>query len=191
LPISLKKTGATFIAMPGHKGLYGPQGTGILLCREGGEPLLYGGTGTGSLEREMPSVLPDRLEAGTHNVCGIAGLAEGIRYVRRRGRDKILQRERALTALAIRGLSHIEKVRLYTGQNQTGVLSFAVAGRDSEEMAQELGRKGICVRAGLHCAPLAHESGGTAPGGTVRLSLSDRNREEDVYQFLGIFKKMM
>ena len=190
LPLSLKKSGAAFIAMPGHKGLYGPQGTGILLCREPGIPLLYGGTGSHSMDREMPGELPDRLEAGTHNVCGIAGLLEGIRYVRRQGPENILKRERKLTELIARGLSYGKGIRLYRGGEQAGVLSFTVRDRDPEELAGLLAQRAVAVRAGLHCAPLAHQSGGTAPYGTVRISVSDRNREAEVRKFLEICKKI-
>ena len=190
LPIFLRKSGAAFIAMPGHKGLYGPQGTGILLCREGGEPLFHGGTGSRSLDLEMPEDLPDRLEAGTHNVCGIAGLLEGIRYVRRIGPSRILKREQELIGFAARGLSAFPGVRLYRGEGQSGVLSFTVLHRDPEEIAGALARAGVAVRAGLHCAPIAHESGGTAPAGTVRISVSDRNREQEIGQFLKICKKI-
>ncbi len=191
LPVSLKKSGAAFIAMPGHKGLYGPQGTGILLCGDPGRPLIYGGTGSSSMDRTMPEELPDRLEAGTHNVCGIGGLLEGISYVRRQGPERILKREQALTEVVARGLGRIPGVKLYRGPGQTGVLSFTVRDRDPEDIAQRLAQQGIAVRAGLHCAPLAHESGGTAPGGTVRISLSDRNREGELRQFLMICKKIL
>lgn len=191
LEISLEESGAAFIAMPGHKGLYGPQGTGILLCNEPGEPLLYGGTGSHSLEPGMPEELPDRLEAGTHNVCGIAGLLEGIRYVRNRGTGNILLRERHLAEHLSRLLATYKGLRMFRGEGQTGVLSFTVKDRDPEEIAYGLGTMGVAVRAGLHCAPLAHESAGTAPAGTVRISLSDRNREVESVQFFRILKKLL
>ncbi len=190
LPVSLRNSGAAFIAMPGHKGLYGPQGTGILLCNHRGKPLIHGGTGSGSVHRQMPEVLPDRLEAGTHNVCGIAGLLEGLRYVRRIGTENILKQERYFLKTIIKGLSGYPNVVMYRGQDQTGVLSFTVTGRDPEEIAQILAHRGVAVRAGLHCAPLAHESAGTAPSGTLRVSLSERNREGEVMEFLRICKKI-
>ena len=99
LPFELDTLGAAFIAMPGHKGLYGPQGTGLLLCAHDAAPLLYGGTGSASLEQTMPDFLPDRLEAGTHNMPGIAGLEAGLRFVRER-RERIERHERALIARA-------------------------------------------------------------------------------------------
>ncbi len=191
LPVSLRNSGAAFIAMPGHKGLYGPQGTGILLCGSVGEPLLYGGTGGQSAQQQMPSVLPDRLEAGTHNVCGIGGLLEGLRYVRRRGVQRIRQKEQQLLTVLCRELSAMEKIQLFRGPEQSGVLSLRVKGRDCEEVAQVLAEQGVACRAGLHCAPLAHESAGTAPGGTVRLSVSDGNTEQEIRQFLRICKKIL
>ena len=89
IPIHMGELGADFIAMPGHKGLYGPQGTGVLLCASAGKPLLCGGTGSNSKEQSMPDFLPDRMEAGTHNMPGIAGLLEGVRFVRRTGVEAI------------------------------------------------------------------------------------------------------
>ena len=105
LPVPMDGWGAEFIAMPGHKGLYGPQGTGLLLCRESGTPLLAGGTGSLSRQAEMPPFLPDRLEAGTHNVPGAAGLLAGLRFLRKRGLESIRRQEAALIRQAAEGLS--------------------------------------------------------------------------------------
>lgn len=188
LPVSLKGLGAAFIAMPGHKGLYGPQGTGLLLCGSGAvEPLIQGGTGSLSARQEMPDFLPDRLEAGTHNVPGAAGLLEGIRYVRRRGIGAILAKERNLTQRAARGLERIPGVTVFRSarpEDQAGVLSFQVDGLDCEEVGEALGTRGIAVRAGLHCAPLAHSSAGTLEKGTVRASCSDFNTPGEIDQLI-------
>jgi len=190
----MEALGAAFIAMPGHKGLYGPQGTGVLLCAEGvpAATVLEGGTGSLSALQEMPDFLPDRLEAGTHNVPGIAGLLAGVRYVRSRGPGKILDWERRLTLLAAEGLREIPGVRpIYAPglASQAGVLSFVPEGADPEPVAAALAKEGIAVRAGLHCAPLAHESGGTAETGTVRLSFSDFNRPEEVYRLFDVLRE--
>lgn len=190
LPVSLRNSGAAFIAMPGHKGLYGPQGTGILLCAEGAEPLLYGGTGGGSLSPTMPEFLPDRLEAGTHNVCGIAGLLAGLRFVERQTPERILRHERQILDDVVRSLSNMESVHLYTGEGKSGVLSLTVEGRDCEELAMELSRRNVAVRAGLHCAPLAHESAGTLPDGTLRLSVSAFNTRQEGRRLGEICKKV-
>ena len=168
LPVKLKALGAAFIAMPGHKGLLGPQGTGLLLCGELPEPLLRGGTGSESLIQEMPDFLPDRGEAGTQNVPGIAGLREGLRYLRRTGIDKICTREQFQAKRCARGLEKLG-LQVFHGEHQAGTVSF-VPERSCEEFAQDLSRLGIAVRAGLHCAPLAHESAGTLETGTVRIS---------------------
>lgn len=190
LPLSLKKTGAAFIAMPGHKGLYGPQGTGLLLCGDGAEPLLYGGTGGNSLAREMPSFLPDRLEAGTHNVCGIAGLRAGLRFVAEKTPEALLRGERRLMERLCRGLEAQPRVELFTGKPQAGPISLRIENTDCEEAAQRLSEGGIALRAGLHCAALAHESAGTAQSGTLRLSLSAFNTMQEVEQFLRLWKKL-
>lgn len=168
LPVSLEKLGADFIAMPGHKGLLGPQGTGLLLCGRQPVPLLYGGTGSYSKMQQMPPELPDALEAGTLNVPGIAGLAEGLRYLQKTGVDAIASREHRQLQRCVKGLKKLG-FRVFAGEHQGGTVSF-LSGEDCEELAQKLARRGIAVRAGLHCAPLAHESAGTLETGTVRIS---------------------
>ena len=160
--------GADFIAMPGHKGLLGPQGTGLLLCGQPGKPLLYGGTGSQSRSHEMPQDLPERLEPGTLNVPGAAGLAAGISIVERKGTDAIFRREHTQSEKLSRDLRDLG-FRVFAGEHQAGTVSFQ-GRRDCEEIAAYLGKRGIAVRAGLHCAPLAHESAGTIAQGTVRVS---------------------
>ena len=160
--------GADFIAMPGHKGLLGPQGTGLLLCGQPGKPLLYGGTGSQSRSHEMPQDLPERLEPGTLNVPGAAGLAAGISIVERKGTDTIFRREHTQAEKLSRDL-HDLGFRVFAGEHQAGTVSFQ-GKSDCEEIAAYLGKRGIAVRAGLHCAPLAHESAGTIAQGTVRVS---------------------
>lgn len=168
LPVSLNKLGADFIAMPGHKGLLGPQGTGLLLCNRMPKPLMAGGTGSESVRQEMPEYLPDRAEPGTLNVPGISGLGAGIHYIRRQGVDTILQREQYFAGQCIR-LLESQGFKVFSGEHQSGSISFLPNG-DCEELAGKLGELGIAVRAGLHCAPLAHESAGTKETGTVRIS---------------------
>ena len=173
LDLDFPRLGAEFLAMPGHKGLLGPQGTGLLLCRSKAEPLLFGGSGSESRSQEMPADLPERLEAGTQNVCGIAGLAAGIEYVLRRGVRDILRHERQLLSDAVAALQGRD-CRLFTrGEGlQSGVLSLCPGRLECEELAELLDERGVCVRSGLHCAPLAHESAGTLRTGTLRLSFS-------------------
>lgn len=177
LPVDLEDWGAQYVALPGHKGLCGPQGTGALLCARNCEPvpLITGGTGSESMLQEMPDFLPDRLEAGTHNLPGIAGLLAGVRFVRRQGTDRLLRREQSLILQLRSLLTQIPDVELICPEEPalaTGVLSFRLSGRDCEEAAEWLGQQGIAVRAGLHCAPLAHKTAGTLETGTVRVSVS-------------------
>ena len=165
---------AAFIAAPGHKGLMGPQGTGVLICGRDGEALLQGGTGSASREQAMPEALPDRHEAGTHNMPGIAGLSAGLEFVAPR-RERICQWEDQLLRQLIAGLQKSEDLELFydpAGACQCGVLSLRSRSTDCETLARRLDEAGIAVRGGLHCAPLAHESAGTLETGTVRLSLS-------------------
>ena len=196
ISLDMSALGADFIAMPGHKGLYGPQGTGVLLCGEGQKstPLLEGGTGTLSIQQEMPEFLPDRLEAGTLNMPGIAGLLAGVRYVQERGTTQICRHERQLALLAAELLRDLPRTQVYAkpGLNsQAGVLSFTLEGHGTEEMAAALSERGISLRAGLHCAPLAHRTAGTLNTGTLRLSFSDFNTKEEVYSFFEELKRLL
>ena len=196
LPLDMTALGAAFIAMPGHKGLYGPQGTGVLLCcgRAEAAPLIEGGTGSVSIQQEMPDFLPDRLEAGTHNVPGIAGLLAGVRFVRERGLEQICLHERKLALRASEGLRSIPGVSVCARRDlfaQTGVLSFVPEGQDAELVGNALAEAGVAVRAGMHCAPLAHRTAGTLDSGTVRLSFSAFNTPEEVDRFLAVLPEAL
>lgn len=169
------------VCMPGHKGLYGPQGTGILLVlddRIARRPLLAGGTGSRSEDMRQPDFLPDALESGTPNVPGIAGLAEGIAFVRAAGVENILAHERRLAGEFARALEKERRIECFAHPSQTGVLSLRVRGASSEGIAQALARRGVAVRAGLHCAPLAHRTAGTERTGTVRFSFAHDSTAE-------------
>lgn len=130
--------------------------------------MIYGGTGTASRLQEMPEELPERLEAGTLNVPGIAGLAEGLAYIKAQGVERIGSREAQAGRACVRGLEELG-LQVFAGESQGGTVSFVPNG-DCEELAQQLAERGIAVRAGLHCAPLAHETAGTLETGTVRVS---------------------
>nr|MBP7153608.1 aminotransferase class V-fold PLP-dependent enzyme [Oscillospiraceae bacterium] len=135
--------GAAFVAMPGHKGLLGPQGTGILLCFAQPKPLLCGGTGSQSVLQDMPEELPDRLEAGTHNVPGIAGLLAGIRYLSAQGVEHIERRERWLAQRLTAQLRAQPRLEVFASPDpacQTAVLSVRCRDMDSELLAQKLAR---------------------------------------------------
>ena len=188
LPIDFSSLGAEFVAMPGHKGLLGLPGTGILLCGQRGEPLLYGGTGTQSVLQEMPDELPERLEAGTLNVPGYAALTQGLRYLKRVGTDSVFHHEQQSLRHCVRGLVQ-QGFRVFAGAHQAATVSF-LPGQDCEEAAEVLARQGIAVRAGLHCAPLAHESAGTLETGTVRVSLGFDTTKAQIDAFLRAAAKL-
>nr|WP_297171687.1 aminotransferase class V-fold PLP-dependent enzyme [uncultured Agathobaculum sp.] len=170
------------VCMPGHKGLYGPQGTGLLLAlddRIARRPLLAGGTGSRSEDMRQPDFLPDALESGTPNVPGAAGLKEGIAFVRAQGVENILAHERSLAREFVRAIEPIERIECFAHPAATGVLSIRVRGACVEHVAETLARQGVAVRAGLHCAPLAHRTAGTEETGTVRFSFSAFSTAEE------------
>jgi cysteine desulfurase family protein len=168
--------GIDLLAVPGHKGLMGPPGTGLLYLREGIElrPLIYGGTGGNSHSDLPPDAMPERLEAGTLNTPGLAGLRAGIEFLLGEGLAAVCARKTELLARLIGGLREIPEVELYgplEPRFHGGVLSFNLAGRDPAEIGFLLDRDhGILCRVGLHCAPDAHRTIGTFPHGTVRVS---------------------
>ena len=190
IPIAIGKIGADAICAPGHKGLYGPPGVGFVLFggRFRGEngkklrPLLSGGSGSRSLEAEMPPFLPDRLEAGTLPLPAVAGLEAGIRAVTAIGPERIAEYEGELAAKAVGLLNTVPGVRVWLPDlvKNNGIVLFTADGIPPEEIARGLDERGICVRAGYHCAPLAHKTVGTPEGGAVRASFSMYNTENDV-----------
>ena len=188
LDINMEALGADVICFTGHKGLYGPQGTGGLCVREGVEiaPLLRGGSGVQSYLREQPPQMPTRLEAGTQNAHGLAGLEAGIRFVLETGLNRIRERERMLTLRFYRGIRDVPGIKIYgdvTAENHTAVVAFNIGDYDSGQVADELAvRFGIASRPGAHCAPRMHEALGTKEQGAVRFSFSWFNTEEEIDQ---------
>lgn len=193
LEVDYKRLGAKFIALPGHKSLYGPQGTGILICAAPCKPLLSGGSGSDSIPQHMPEYLPDRLEAGTHNVCGIAGLAEGIRYVRRQGIKNIFAHEQGLLNMMTEELSGLDGLELFSAKTaaQSGVLSLRSGAMSCEDLALALAERDVCVRSGLHCAPFAHKTAGTLDTGTVRFSFSTFTTKNDIEKSCQFIKDLL
>lgn len=186
VPISLGETGIDLLAFAGHKGTLGPPGTGGLILgpRALPEPLREGGTGTVSELLTHPTELPERLEAGTHNVSGIAGLLAGLEYLTERGIDTIREHEQMLGERLAAGLSAIEGIRVQGPSDfarRVGPVSFTVEGCDPRDVSAILDSSfDIASRAGLHCAPMAHMSLGTHPVGTVRLSPGPFSTEADI-----------
>lgn len=186
VPVTLLSTGADFLAMPGHKGLYGPQGTGLLICGRRPEPLIFGGTGSLAMLPQMPEELPDRVEAGTHNVPGICGLSAGIRFVLEKTPGRIGAGETELARYFAARVRAGGRYRVFYGPEQTGVVSVQHRVLDCEMLAGFLAERDVAVRAGLHCAPLAHRSAGTQDAGTVRVSFSAFHTPEDAAKLVKI-----
>lgn len=196
LPIDMEADHIDYLCVPGHKGLYGPMGTGMLLCAPD-TPLptfMEGGTGSQSLLLEQPDELPDRFESGTVNTPGICGLRAGMEWVMNKGIDKIGQHEIRLMAALHDRLSEVPGVVLYTPrprlEETAPVLSLNVGGLSSEETANRLDRMGIAVRPGLHCAPSAHQQMGTLPDGTVRLAPSAFTNEAQIEKTAYILREI-
>ena len=175
-PIDVEAMAIDLLAVPGHKSLFGPTGTGFLYVREGLDlrPLLYGGTGNFSQSATQPAEMPERLESGTLNTVGLAGLKAGVEFIESVGFDQVRAHEKQLLARLIDGLSGIDGVVLYGPlgcETHGGALSFNIKNIDPALLGFRLDREyGICCRVGLHCAPEAHGTIGTLPEGTIRLS---------------------
>ena len=157
--------------------------------------LIQGGTGSFSSDRGQPEILPDKYESGTPNLAGIAGLSEGVKFVLNRTPQGMERYEMRLAARLYDRLSSMDRVRLYSSRPESGthvpVISFNVGDMDSETAARLLDERQIAVRAGLHCAPLAHESRGTAQQGTVRAVMSVFNNERQIDYLAAAVKKIV
>ena len=195
LKIDVTADGIDYLCAPGHKGLYGPQGTGFIIVNgDTPKPLTVGGTGSNSLSPEQPDYTPDALESGTLNVPAISGLREGVSYLSFIGPEKLRKREISLVQRAYRGLGSINGAVLYTSEptfNDSPVLSFNLKGKTSFEAARLYDKYGVCLRAGYHCAPDAHAKLGTSEYGTVRLSVGAFNTAREIDYFLGITQKII
>ncbi len=182
LPVSLAD-GINILCTAGHKGLYGITGTGMLISdgKYPLPPLMQGGTGSLSAQPEQPEFMPDALECGTLNVIGAASLRAGMEFVRRRGIANLYHAESMLCEQLIRRLSAIPDVVIWRRpeSDYVPIVSFSIRGMSSEEAAGKLGKMGFCLRAGMHCAPLAHHSLGTEDG-TIRFAPSVFSRAQDV-----------
>ncbi|WZL73148.1 aminotransferase class V-fold PLP-dependent enzyme [Clostridiaceae bacterium 35-E11] len=194
--IDVQKMNIDLLAAPGHKGLMGPQGTGILYIREGVElmHMKEGGTGSKSEMLTQPEIIPDRYESGTPNTPGIVGLGAGVAFILEEGLDKIRNHEEALTAYMLSELKKIEKIIVYGPQDskkQAAVISINIGEEDSSEVSYVLDKVfDIAVRSGLHCAPMAHQTLGTFEQGTVRFSLGYFTTKEDIIKAVEALKKI-
>lgn len=187
LPIDMQKDGIDIICCAGHKGLMGPTGTGLMVVKNDIQldSIIEGGTGSNSMSATQPDILPDKFESGTPNVQGIIGVSSALDFIKKNNINKIYEHEISLLKYLHNNLENIENVSLYTNffdnrQHLAPILSFNVKNMHSEEVAEELSSKGICVRAGFHCAPLAHKKFGTENTGTVRISPSIFTKKSDI-----------
>ncbi len=197
LPINMEEDGFDYLCIAGHKGLYGPMGIGILITPNGSglSTVIEGGTGTNSVSFMQPETMPDRMESGTQNVPGIAGLRAGIEFVKSRSPESIFKHEMDLMQYLYQKLSEMKNIHLYTQEplepDYVPVLSFNVADMPSEVVAQKLNSYGIAVRAGLHCAPMAHEFMGTTQQGAVRVCPSAFSNMNEIRSFTLSLMKIM
>ena len=196
IPIDMKEMKIDYLCIAPHKGLDAPMGTGILIALgEIPETFVTGGTGSMSVSYEQPKEYPDRFESGTVNVPGIFGLSAGIDFVNREGIDNIYRKEMNLMGYIYDGLNNIDGVVLYTKRPKAfefvPTLSFNIRGLDSNETASLLNNDGISVRAGLHCAPMAHKRLGTIDIGTVRICCSTFNSRFEADRLLMSVKNIV
>ncbi len=194
LDVTLDSLNADLIALPGHKGLMGPHGTGLLVLREGidPEPLILGGTGSASESVRQPVLLPDRYESGTVNLPGIAGLLAGIEFVARQ-REDIHRYETSLNERLRRQLEAIPGLRLLgdAAAPRVGITAVVPSGGDSAALADALDATGVAVRGGLHCAPAMHSYLGTMKSGAVRFSVGAFNTEREIDDAAALVARLM
>ncbi|SCH75918.1 aminotransferase class V-fold PLP-dependent enzyme [Romboutsia sp. 1001713B170207_170306_H8] len=196
LPIDVKEDNIDLLAFTGHKSLLGPMGTGGLLinCEYNIEPLKSGGTGGDSAYEYQPDYYPNKLETGTLNVGGIAGLLESVKYIKSEGIDKIHKKETEITKYALEKLRFVKNMEIYGPKKSDdilGVISFNIKGMRAEDVAYVLDSKyDIMVRAGLHCAPSAHDLIGTKDIGTLRVGIGYFNEKEDIDKLVYALNKI-
>ena len=196
VPIDVEACGIDILATPGHKSLFGPQGTGILYIRDGIEvrPLMEGGTGVDSIEEEQPSILPEALESGTLNTPAIAGLGEGIRFIKEVGIDSIRRKEIEFMDALIKGLEGMDRIKIWGSKDashRAGLLTHSIEGIDPAEAGGILDRRyDIMVRTGLHCSPSSHRFLGTYPVGAIRVSPGYFNTLEDIDAYIRALREI-
>ncbi len=197
--IDFEKFNLSALCLTGHKGLLGPQGTGALLLRhelaEALDPVISGGTGSASHLLTMPEFMPDKFEAGTLNLPGIIGLNASLEYIRRVGIDTIFETEKQLAQLFIEEIDKLPNVKIIGVRDwnkRVGTVSLDFESIDNAEVSFILDSEyGIMTRCGLHCAPLAHQTLGTYPQGTVRFAFGHKNTREDVEYAVSAIRKIL
>ena len=182
LPISIVDDCIDVLCLPAHKGLYSPQGVGIMIMRQGLkiDTLVEGGNGVRSLELGMGDSAPERYEGGTLCLPAIAGLSKGVEFVRQIGIEAIAAHEKKLWIRTFERLSSIRRVKIYDRENAGGVMLFNLEGISPDTLGELLSSKGFCLRTGFHCTSLAHKALGTLDGGGVRIGFGIFNTEQEV-----------
>lgn len=180
--INMIRDNIDVLCLPGHKGLYAPQGVGMMILGNGINPqtLIEGGNGVNSRELSMGSILPEKYEGGTLCTPAIEGLSKGIDFLRSVGTSSISAHEKALWQKTFSGLSEISGIKIYECGFSGGVLLFSLDGVSSDDLGEALSKRGFCLRTGYHCAPLAHKTLCTDEGGALRVSFSVFNTEREV-----------
>ncbi len=197
LPVDFGELGADYLALPGHKGLLGPAGTGILWLAPGRDlpALIHGGTGSASDKEFQPEVLPDRLEAGTHNLASLTGLGAALAWLSSQGLEAIARREAELCQALLEGLEGLPGLRILgpgRARPRAALVSLVSDIIPLDELALALDRRGIATRMGLHCSPLAHRSlGSLARGGALRLSPGPFTPDKDIQATLEVFQEVL
>ncbi len=196
MPLRMERDALDYVCVAGHKGLGGPMGTGLLLCREPTplRPLFEGGTGSASASLDQPTMLPDRLESGTPNVAGICGLHAAMAMLKHREATCSYCYEYAVCTRLYDALHGVGGIHLHSPRPCEGtcvpLISLNIAGVSVDDVCQTLARHGVAVRGGLHCAPMAHKAIGTFPEGTVRLSVGATNTPVQIDAVAQILKKI-
>jgi len=193
IPVNMAEEGIDVLAVAGHKGMHGIQGSGALIFSERCDisPLTFGGTGSESISLLQPSFYPDRLESGTLSFPAIASLFEGALYLKEnleRDKSRVLE----MCGYILGEFKRMSKIKLYSGLNAGGIIAFSTEKKPSEEVAGELSENySVCVRGGLHCAPLMHRALNTEEDGLVRVSLSAFNRPDECERFISAMRKIL
>lgn len=183
--INLNNASIDYAIFAGHKTLYGPFGVGGIITKEAKtlKPLIYGGTGLDSENKDMPEQIPVKLEAGSANIQAIAGLNAALKWIKKIGIETIRAKEKVTTQKVLEVIKEHSNISIIRGENEEkniGVISCVFDGYSSDSIGQVLSDKNIAVRTGLHCAPLGHELLKTAPDGTVRISVNYFTSGEDI-----------
>ncbi len=193
IPIDVIKSGVDYYCAPSHKGLLGPQGGGVILVNNRiPRPLVFGGTGSESMNPEQPKELPERLESGTLPTPICAGMLAGAEYIEQYGMERMFLHKRDLTLYAYKELANLKNLELYMApyaDHCVGVIPFNVKGFHSGKVISLLDEYGICARGGIHCAPLFHRRMGTEQRGMVRISFGCFNTESEVDRLVNVLKK--